>query len=483
MVPAAVSSYGQQAIDLAELVNFDPMEWQQAGLIASMGITADDRWAAQIVKWLVARQNGKGGALELRQIWGLMSGRRAIHTAHEFKTANKHFERLCGLLENGHISVRRRIKKILRGNNEKSIEMKDGSRIDVIARSKNSGRGLSADDLYLDEDMILAPDTLAALMFVVAASENPQVIMAGTVPQEVNEASLYVFDLRDRSLSDDPGGLVWIEWSADQVDRPTEGQLNDPGFDTVPAGICDDWQQIAKANPSLGLLISPDYIAGERAAMSEHLFRTERMSIWPLRPKVVATEAFPDDEWESCETNPDTVELVGRPVFAVDVSPMGDQATIAVAGWARCEHGNEIHMVGEIVESRAGTGWIVDRLTELRRHNPIAVVIDTRSPAAELLVDLVNAEIAYETVNAVEVAGSAGLLRRLVHDQAFHHLGDPILDDAIKSAQPRPLAGGFAWGRQPGGGDITPLVALSNAVGRARRLETEPNQEGAPNLW
>ena len=285
VVPAAASSYGQQAIDLAELVNFDPMDWQQIGLIASMGVTPDDQWAAQIVKWLVARQNGKGGALELRQIWGLMSGRRAIHTAHEFKTANKHFERLCGLLENGHISVRRRIKKILRGNNEKSIEMKDGARIDVIARSKNSGRGLSADDLYLDEDMILSPDTLAALMFVVAASENPQVIMAGTVPQEVNEASLYVFDLRDRSLSENPGGLAWIEWSSDQVDQPTDEQLEDPGFDTVPVGICDDMAQVAEANPSLGLLISPGYVASERAAMSEHLFRIERLSVWPLRPR------------------------------------------------------------------------------------------------------------------------------------------------------------------------------------------------------
>lgn len=483
MVPAAVSSYGQQAIDLAELVNFDPMGWQQIGLISSMGVTADDQWAAQIVKWLVARQNGKGGGLELRQIWGLMRGRRAIHTAHEFKTANKHFERLCGLLENGHISVRRRIKKILRGNNEKSIEMKDGSRIDVIARSKNSGRGLSADDLYLDEDMILTPDTLAALLPIISASENPQVIMAGTVPIEVNDASLYVFDLRDRSLSDEPGGLAWMEWSVDQIDQPTDDQLDDPGFDTVPAGICDDWHQIAQANPSLGLLITRDYIAGERTAMSEHLFRIERQSVWPLRPKVSDTEAFPADAWSACATDTDTVEITGRPVFAVDVSPMGDRAAIAVGGWAACEHGADLHMVGEIVEVGDGTGWIVNRLKDLLRHDPIAVVIDTRSPAAELLVDLVNAGIPYETVNAVDVAAGAGLVRRLVHDGGVHHLDDQILNDAVMSAQPRPLAGGFAWGRRPSAGDITSLVAWTNAIARARRIEAEPEPEGAPNLW
>jgi hypothetical protein len=82
-----LSSAGQEAIDLAARAGLELDPWQQFVLDQGMSERADGNWSAFEVAVNVPRQNGKGGIIEARELWGLFIGgeRLILHSAHEFK--------------------------------------------------------------------------------------------------------------------------------------------------------------------------------------------------------------------------------------------------------------------------------------------------------------------------------------------------------------------------------------------------------------
>jgi hypothetical protein len=65
---------------------YDLDEWQAWYLTESCGTKPDGKWAAFETMLIAPRQNGKNGAVEVREIGGLylFGERMQIHTAHEF---------------------------------------------------------------------------------------------------------------------------------------------------------------------------------------------------------------------------------------------------------------------------------------------------------------------------------------------------------------------------------------------------------------
>ncbi|MFF1843059.1 LAGLIDADG family homing endonuclease [Streptomyces sp. NPDC058217] len=82
-----LSSAGQEAVDLAARAGLQLDPWQQFVLDRGMAERADGNWAAFECCVNVPRQNGKGGIIEARELWGLFIGgeRLILHSAHEFK--------------------------------------------------------------------------------------------------------------------------------------------------------------------------------------------------------------------------------------------------------------------------------------------------------------------------------------------------------------------------------------------------------------
>jgi molybdopterin-dependent oxidoreductase alpha subunit len=99
-VPPSASSAGQEAIDLAARAGLQLDPWQQHVLRRGMGEKPDGSWAAFECVVNVPRQNGKGGIIEARQLWGLFIGgeQLILHSAHEFKTAKAAFKRVERLI-------------------------------------------------------------------------------------------------------------------------------------------------------------------------------------------------------------------------------------------------------------------------------------------------------------------------------------------------------------------------------------------------
>jgi hypothetical protein len=133
-------------------------------------------------------------------------------------------------------------------------------------------------------------------------------------------------------------------------------------------------------------------------------------------------------------------------------------AAIGVAGY-RSDRRTHV----EVVEHRAGTQWVPERLLQLqRRWAPFPVIVDPGGPAGSLLVDLAAAGVSTETLSAREYAQACGQFYDGVTEGAVRHLEQPVLGAAVSGARKRVLGDAWAWARKSGG-DISPLVACTLA--------------------
>jgi hypothetical protein len=119
----------------------------------------------------------------------------------------------------------------------------------------------------------------------------------------------------------------------------------------------------------------------------------------------------------------------------------------------------------ELVEARAGVGWLVDRLVELSSTHHAPVALDPTAAAGAFGRELVDRQ-----VKVVEVAG-----RQFV--QACGSFYDRVMERTIKvrptrqeldaaasSAVRRNVGDAWVWGRRTSDTDISPLVAVTLAA-------------------
>lgn len=441
----AVGSAGSEAVDLARLAGLVLDDWQAFVLEHALGERADGRWSAFEVGVEVPRQNGKGGILEARELAGLflLSERLIIHSAHQFDTSLEAFRRLLALVEDTP-ELSRRVRRVSRAHGEEGIELTSGQRIRFRTRTKGGGRGFTGDCLILDEAMILPESAHGALLPTLSARPNPQVWYTGSaVDQLVHDHGLVFARVRDRAVRGGDPRLAYFGWSA-----------WDGSPDAVPDSVAGDPAAWRAANPALDHRIGCEHVEAERRSMDPRTFAVERLGVgdWPS-VDVDAGAVIPVARWLELA---DAGSVMADPVwFAVDVAPDRSSAVVAAAG---VRGDGLVHV--EVVDRRAGTGWVGERVAELvARHDSAGVLVDSVSPAASL-ADTVGAEV----VTSQVMARACGAFFDLVEQGRVRHLGDPALLAAVKGARRRPLGDAWAWSRRASTVDISPLVAVTLAA-------------------
>jgi len=465
------SPSGQECIDLVEDAGLHLDPWQQLALHHSLVEDDEGRWASLDVVLNVARQNGKGGFLEARQLGEviLFGGRLVIHTAHQFNTAQESFLRLDQVIE-GSYALSRRVRTVKRSHGEEGFTFFNGARIRFLARGGDSGRGFSGDLVLMDEAMKLRAAPIGALMPVLSARPNPQLVFTGSAGLGAESEQLAL--LRARALGEgefDPS-LTYLEYSIDQhtKDCPT---------DTEGRIVCESHDDrgeeasFARANPALGIRIRTAYVLQEMRSMRPDLFDRERLGVGDY-PQVSdeTWQVIPKATWENLT---DTSSQPGDPVaFAIDTNPERTWTAISVAGAS----GESVHV--EVVEHRPGTDWVVDWVVERdQRWNPCAWVIDEGGPAGSL-VEALRKALRYEDDEDLEdrsekvvcpkvrqLAQACGQFYDRVTDTgSIAHLGQAPLAAALAGAQKRDLGDAWAWTRKSDGVDVSPLVATTYAV-------------------
>lgn len=471
-VPPFVSSAGQEAVELAAVAGLVLDDWQQFVLHVGLGEREDGSWSAFETCVNVPRQNGKGGVIEARELWGLFLGgeRLILHSAHEFKTSIEAFRRIEALIMNCD-ELRKRVARVRRTTGEEAIELLTGQRLRFLARSGGSGRGFTGNCNILDEAMILGDDAMGALMPTMAAVKDPQIWYFGSAG--IGGPSMQLGRLRRRALAAIDSGepdpsLAYLEWSISPHARECRTGCTDHDDPESPASA-------ARANPALGYRLTLEHTARERLSMGPEVFARERLGVGVYPSDGAdAWQVIGEDAWRALA---DATSRPSDPVaFAIDVTPERSHASIGVAGMS----GEAVHV--EVVDNRPGVGWLIERAKELHeRWGPRCWVVDGGSAAASLIPDL-EAALGCEVVKpkAREVAAAVGQLYDAVTEGRLVHLDQAPLAVALAGARKRDLGDAWAWARRGVDVDISPLVAVTLARWGLTSDVAEPEPEVEP---
>lgn len=447
------------------------------------------RWAAFEVGVLEPRQNGKGGLITARELGGLYLFREPLqtHTAHRFDTCLEGFRRIREIID-GYPDLSKRVKRISDSHGQESIELYCDSRtqrltgptqrLNFKARSKGSGRGFSGDVVYLDEAFWLME--LGSLLPTMSARPNPQLwyLSSHPLPRAESEV-LRRLCKRGRAgarKKSRPRRLAYFDWCASLPKTKDRA-----AWDKAVAAVLDDPKAWAEANPGLGYRLTTEFMESERGAMTDEEFARERLGLYPEEQEV-ADPVIPPADWLAClsvatpKTPASTIVKPGH-VYAFEVSMDRKWGVIGAAGRSS-EHG--IHV--EVGDNRPGTGWIVERLVELRdNHQPTEIVCNATGPAGGLLADCERAGLEITKLTSQEYAQACGAAYDDILQHGWRHLGQPELDKAVGGATKRTVGDVWVLDRR-GDIDISPFVAVTLAAHRVDK-PTEQPKTPAVHSW
>ncbi len=459
--PPSVSSSGDEAIECARLAGLILDPWQEFAVHQFLGEREDGKWAAFEIACCVPRQNGKGGIIECLELAGLfVFGEKAvIHSAHEFSTARAAFRRMEDLIA-GVPEFSKKVRRISHTNGDEGFDFFNGQSLKYRTRTKSGGRGLTGDRVILDEAMILPETMISSLMPTMSARSidgNPQMAYFGSsVDQLVHDHGVVFSRVRHRALAGGDPSLAYLEWS---VDAGSPDDLEDEVKDEAA------W---AQANPALGIRIAAEHVAKEQRSMDSRSFAVERLGVgdWPAVDDG-ADSVFDMDKWRAALDA--TSEVLDPVAFGFDVSPNRNRGSIGVAGKRK-----DGLWHAELIDRRHGTDWIVPRLVELRdKFEGASFTCDGKGPAASLVPELEQEGFVVETLSASDQAQACGFMFDAIENFTVKVVPANELNAAVKGAVQRPLVDAWAFSRKNSHVDITPIVAVTDALWIASAMVPE----------
>lgn len=447
--PKYPTSDGPDAIFLSTAYGLTPDPWQGDAVTDWLGRRRDGQWSASMCALAVARQNGKNGVIEIRELYGMIAlGEKFLHTAHEVKTARKAFKRLKYFFGDKANDPGARfpelnalVVEVRNTNGQEAIVLRNGGSVEFVARSKGSGRGFTVDVLVLDEAQDLSNEELEALLPTISAAPlgNPQVILTGTPPNPEKGQTAEVFT-RVRNEQGKNKRLAWTDFGV------ADGPLPD----------IFDRELHHSSNPALGGRLQQDVIETELSMMSPEGFARERLGWWGNGADG-ATTAFGTGNWEACDKEPG-IEPADGLTIALAVSIDGAFSSIG----ATAKNPDGSHHLGA-TERKRGTSWLIESARDIQNRTDCDVVIDGRGPGAFLIPELEAAGIRLTVAGTSDVLDACALISEAVQDHNVTHFGYAELDAAVAGAQKRKVGDRWAWGRRSSKIDISMLEAVTLA--------------------
>jgi hypothetical protein len=466
-----------KAKNFLDLVGIKLDPWQLYILECSLGRRDNGLWAARTLGLVIARQNGKSEFAAARILIGLfvLKEKKIIYSSHRNDLAHEIFERVEEMILASPL-LKKRTKHISHTNGKEGIRTNDGCQVVFKTRKKNSGRGFSCDCLIVDEAMDADRQFVKDVEPVVSARMNPQMIYMGSAG---TQDSLAFGDKRRRALSNSPGLMTWLEWSAELhnddcdldcsqhlriCDEDCEAQGIDPY--TCEEHFADNLEAYRQTNPAYGMRVDHEAIVEEWKSMIADLsgFHIERLSIgdWPV--DLVEFGVISRENWEKAllEVNP-----VGQIIFSVSMKPDLTGTVITMVGFT---DESQTDMVVHVVEesARSGKTWLKERLKELNtKWKPYGFAIDSRGQASTIIEDLTDDGITVYSPSSLEYAQACaqfaiGVSGTKKERGYIHHVNDPALTAAVAGAGTRKLSGlDTAWARAH---DLANIVALEAAT-------------------
>lgn len=340
------------------------------------------------------------------------------------------------------------IRRVYEAIGSEGIVWDNGSRLTLLNNTEASGHGPTV-DLGVKDELFADYDDRRDQALIPAMATRPagQVLSCSTMGTEESVPWNALVDRGRLAVeTEQRTGIAYFEWSADP-----DADLDDPAV----------WPTFM---PAYGHTITGPVVAHARSTLKEGEFRR---AFGNLKTKA-DDRVLPLREWDAVcsEASPDPVST-----FALDINPERSAGAIVAASPS----------VAELVDLRAGIGWIVGRAVDLdAAHGHPLWVVDSTGPANSLVPKMKDAGLNVHAASARELIDACGSFLDGVMEATFSLRRHPKLDDAAAGAAKRQVGDAWAWTRKNASADISPLVAATLALWGAGQ---SPEVDVAANVW
>lgn len=475
------TSHGYAVADFAEVIGEPFLPWQRWLAIHALELDAAGFYRFRVVLVLVARQNGKSSVKRAISLWRLHidGARLVLGVAQDVSLAREQWQMCLDTIE-ASPDLSEDLAQVRRVNGDEwfklaadldargldpderelaydddaldeSLTLAGGGRYKIAASNRKAGRGLSIDELNIDE---LREQrnwaAWSALSKTTMARPNAQI---WGMSNAGDDESIVLNQLREAALSGRDPSVGLFEWSG-----PDNCEL-------------DDWDAIRQANPGLGYTVSEAAIRTAITTDPPAVFRTE-----VLCQKVDQLDGAVDYEgWKACADAAGTMDRHrDRLAACLDAAPDGAHFTLAVA--ARLADGRPRV---ELVRDWTTTAAVRAELPELLgRIKPRAFGWFSAGPAAELASiirplavtynhhsgDRADTEIPEDgAITGARVTEACQELAGLVRARGIVHAGQELLDTHIRGASKLHTGDGWRFTRR-GDGHCDAAYAAAGAI-------------------
>jgi hypothetical protein len=332
------TSHGYSVCDFADAIGEPFLPWQRWLAIHAMETDASGFYRFRVIVVLVGRQNGKSSGKRTISLWRLhVDGAKLIlGVAQDVSLAREQWQMCIDTIEaspdlseeletvrrvNGDEWFRLASELDARGIDpgerelgyeddelDESLTLAGGGRYKIAASNRKAGRGLSIDELNIDE---LREQrnwaAWSALSKTTMARPDAQIWCMSNAG---DDESVVLNQLREAALSGRDPSIGLFEWSGED------------GCEL------DDWEQIRQANPGLGYTVSEAAIRTALVTDPPNVFRTEVLCM-----KVDQLDGAIDYEaWKACSDPSGTMDGHRERLAAcLDAAPDGQHFTLTVA--------------------------------------------------------------------------------------------------------------------------------------------------------
>jgi len=422
---------------------------------------------------IAARQDLKTGALKAAALGKIFicEQRLVVWTAHTGTAVAEAYLEIKGLIESNPAMAVELID-FHDSPGKEELEFTNGRRIIFKIRTNDNVQSLAGDTVILDEGYMVKTEHLLALLPILAARPDPQVLWGSSAGLK-HSAPLRA--VRKRGRAGD-ARLSYTEWAAKYRPCASEMCIHKPGTEGCAMDDHELWLQanvaVTRGRKTIEILesIRKSFAAKPTDWASQFL-------VWWDDPEAEDDE-LPFPTWGDLLDL--TADIPGIPTFALDVSPKSTIACITVAG-AGLDGLPVVEISGSrgVLDYRSGIGWVIPRLEELDQKWPGFVITVLAGSSAEAMVPAIrNKGIAVDVIPAAEFARACVWVHSQANAKAepgkragqLRHTGQPELSSAVASVRPKAseAKGTFIWTRINPAADITPAVSMTLALWRAQ---------------
>jgi hypothetical protein len=441
-----------------------------------MEVDAAGFYRFRVVLVLVARQSGKSSVKRTISLWRLHvdGARLVLGVAQDVSLAREQWQMCLDTiyaspdLSEDLDTVRRvngdewlKLKPLLDARDDEiaydddeldeSLTLAGGGRYKIAASNRKAGRGLSVDELNIDELREQRSwAAWSALSKTTMARPDAQIWCMSNAG---DDESVVLNQLRDAALSGRDPSIGLFEWSGEENCE------------------LDDWEQIRQANPGLGYTVSEAAIRTAITTDPPNVFRTE-----VLCQKVDQLDGAIDfAAWKSlADPHGNMNTHKDRLAACLDAAPDGEHFTLAVA--ARLADGRPRV---ELVADWSSTADVRRELPALlARIKPRAFGWFPGGPAAELASiirplavklnkhpgERADGEVPEDgALFGSRVSEACQELAGLVRARGLVHAGQELLDTHVRGASKLHTGDGWRFTRR-GDGHCDAAYAAAGAV-------------------